>query len=303
MMTVEQIATERAARKHQQLTNRRDDYLADYNAGKAPPQSGWVIDTGDCIERLAGIQDNRYRLIFADPPYNQGIDYGQGRKADSLHPVVYYSWCQDWLEQCKKKLTPDGSIWLMVPDEHAAELAFIMKRLELHLRNWIIWHESFGPHCTQKFSRTKRHLLWFTRSPKEFIFNRVAITVPSMRQVVYQDSRASRGGKTMGDVWDDIPRLCGTHAERIPQVPTQLPVKLLRRIVQTCSQRGDCVLDPMCGSGTTGEAALLTGRQFTGIEKNPDYASLAMLRLAGVRPEVSPAMRPQVKPQHKEGAV
>ena len=92
-------------------------------------------------------------------------------------------------------------------------------------------------------------------------------------------------GKTLDDVWTDIPRLAGTHAERIPSFPTQLPVSLLRRVVSCCTDPGDLVIDPFCGSGTTGAAAVGLGRRFLGVERSAEFADLARLRLKGVRRE------------------
>jgi DNA modification methylase len=175
-------------------------------------------------------------------------------------------------------LTYDGSLWLIVPDEHAAELVVLAKSLGLTLRNWVKWYETFGVNCRRKFNRTSRHVLYFTRDPKRFVFNADAVRVPSARQRKYNDRRANPAGKLPDDVWA-FPRVAGTHAERLKGFPTQLPVAMLRRIVAVASNPGDLVLDPFCGSGSTGAAAIALGRRFIGIEKNPDYAARAARRL------------------------
>jgi site-specific DNA-methyltransferase (adenine-specific) len=79
-----------------------------------------------------------------------------------------------------------------------------------------------------------------------------------------------------------IPRLAGTHRERIADFPTQLPVELLRRVVARASDPGDVVLDPCCGSATTGAACLELGRRFVGIEMSEKFADLARQRLEGI---------------------
>ena len=222
------------------------------------------------------------RLVFADPPYNIGFDYGEGHD-DSQPAGEYLAWCGEWMAECVRHLAGDGSMWVLINDEYAAEFNITLRRLGLTVRNWIIWYESFGVNCTDKFNRTKRHLFYCVRDPKNFVFNFDAVSRPSDRQAKYNDARANPAGKVLDDVWFDVPRLTGTAAERIPDFPTQLPLALLRRIVACCSEPGDLVLDPFCGSGTTGAAALELGRRFVGVERSSKFAELATLRLKGVR--------------------
>jgi DNA modification methylase len=131
------------------------------------------------------------------------------------------------------------------------------------------------------FNRTKRHLLYMVRDPKRFTFNRCAFATQSDRQKKYNDKRANPAGKILDDVWI-IPRVAGTHSERINGVPTQLPMELLRRVVGCSSNPGDLVIDPFSGSGTTAAACVELGRRFLGIELSPQYAELSRRRLAGV---------------------
>ena len=234
---------------------------------------------GDCVELLNEMPPRSAKLVFADPPYNQGVDYGNGSTADRLPPRDYVEWCDQWITGCRRVLADDGSIWLLISDEYAAELCVAMKRVGLHMRNWIKWRESFGVNCTRKFGRTSRHLLYFVAHPRKFTFSPEPVTVLSDRITKYNDNRANPNGKVMGDVWDDIPRLCGTHKERIAGFPIQLPLKLLRRIVGVSSSPGDLVVDPFTGSGTTGVAALELGRRFFGLEINGQYVVKAVRRI------------------------
>lgn len=167
----------------------------------------------------------------------------------------------------------------------AAEHVLAVKDAGLTIRNWIIWYETFGVNAPTKFNRTKRHLLYAVKDPSRYCFHPEAVSRPSDRQAKYDDPRANPAGKTLDDVWTDIPRLAGTHAERIPSFPTQLPVALLRRVVSCCTDPGDLVIDPFCGSGTTGAAAVGLGRRFLGVERSAEFADLARLRLKGVRRE------------------
>jgi site-specific DNA-methyltransferase (adenine-specific) len=251
----------------------------DAAAGNPGRGKGEVI-TGDCVEKLAGIPDGAARLVFADPPYNVGIDYGEGEAADLLPDDEYMVWVASWLSECKRVLTDDGSLWVLISDEYAAEYGVTLKRIGFTIRNWLVWYESFGVNCANKFNRTKRHLFYCVKDAERFVFHPEAVGRPSARQVLYNDARAEEGGKLWDDVWA-IPRLTGTSSERLDDFPTQLPLALLRPIVEVATDPGDLVIDPFNGSGTTGVAAVTSGRRYLGIERSATFAELADLRIKG----------------------
>lgn len=241
------------------------------------------IIRGDCIELLPTFPNHSFRLVVADPPYNIGVDYGKGKKADSRSDDEYLNWCYQWMSECHRVLTPDGAIFIIINDEYAAEFVCSLKRIGFHRRAWIKWYETFGNNCTNNFNRTSRHVLYFTRSQTDFVFDPSVFTRPSARQEVYGDKRAVAGGKLWDDVWQ-IPRLVENARERLPGFPTQLPLALIQPIVAGCSEPGDKVLDPFSGSGTTAAACALTGRKFRGIEASEQFAGLSRLRLQSLQP-------------------
>ena len=226
------------------------------------------------------LETGSVRLVFADPPYNQGVDYGPHHD-DEMTPEDYLAWCESWLKAAVRLLTPDGSLWLLVSYEWAWQFVPIAMRAGLQLRQWITWYETFGVNCTRKFNRCSRPLLWFIRNPIRFVFNPDAVRRLSDRQAKYGDKRANPAGKLWDDVWI-IPRVAGTHGERLPEFPTQLPIRLLRPIVGCASNPGDSVLDPFAGSGTSGAAAVEVGRRYVGIEKSRRFAARARMRLEGL---------------------
>jgi DNA modification methylase len=233
----------------------------------------------DVIDGLETVRENGpARLIFTDPPYNIGIDYGQGEKADLLSPQAYMKWVRQWLALCWDCLTDDGSMWVMIGDEYAAEYCTELKATGYTIRSWIKWYETFGVNCSRKFNRTSRHIFYAVKDEKSFVFNPEPVTRPSDRQTKYGDSRASSVGKIWDDVWQ-IPRLTGTCSERIPDFPTQLPLALVEPIVLCASMPGDLVVDPFNGSGTTGVASIRNGRKYIGIEKNEAFVDMAEMRL------------------------
>jgi site-specific DNA-methyltransferase (adenine-specific) len=232
----------------------------------------------------------KVRLVFADPPYNIDYDYGPGTARDNLPPEEYLSNTKAWVEESREILTADGTLWVMICDEWAAEYAIILKAAGFTIRRWVKWHETFGANCADNFNRTTRHLFYCVKDPSNFVFNHKVFNRPSDRQTKYKDKRAAAGGKLWNDLWE-IPRLVDNCAERVLKGATQLPLALVMPIVEGCSEPGDLVFDPFTGSGTTAEAAVQTGRHFIGTEKNREFADVARVRvraaIARLRPEAS----------------
>jgi site-specific DNA-methyltransferase (adenine-specific) len=174
-------------------------------------------------------------------------------------------------------------MWVLISNKYAGQLEHLLVCAGLHPRAWITWYETFGVNNANNFNRCSRRLLYFVRSPRQFVFNPEAVNRLSDRQAKYNDKRADPNGKIWDDVWGinpPIPRLVDNDAERIPDFPTQLPLALLRPIVGCASYPGDLVLDPFSGSGTTGAACIELGRRFVGIELSDRYAELSRQRLA-----------------------
>jgi site-specific DNA-methyltransferase (adenine-specific) len=253
------------------------------------------IIQGDCVEILSGLRSPVADLIFADPPFNIGYKYDvyqDRRKYDD-----YYAWTQSWMAACvKKALKPRGSMWVAIGDEYAAEVKTIGDRLGLHLRNWIIWHYTFGQATKRKFARSHAHLFYWTRDAKEFAFNDMAVRIPSARQTTYADRRANPAGKMPDDVWS-FSRVCGTFNERVDWHPCQMPEKVLERIVKVSSDPRQLVLDPFSGSGTTCSVAARLGRKYIGIDLSADYVANSRQRiadtLAGKRAKTDIAENPE----------
>jgi DNA modification methylase len=247
-----------------------------HNIGDAP---AWEIITGDALNILPTFARRRFRLIAWDPQYNEGVDYGRGPKADRLSDEDYETWFHLGLDEAAELLAEDGSLVVIINDKWAAEyVVYLKKKLKLHHRGWIKWYETFGVNCTDNFNRTSRHILYFTKSPTRYVFNRDAFSRKSARQVVYNDSRAVAAGKIWDDVWA-IPRLVDNAKERMADFPTQIPEDVMRPIVAGFTEPGDEVLDFSSGSGTTIVAAVTQGRRAIGVEISKHYAAESRLRV------------------------
>lgn len=218
----------------------------------------------------------KFDLIVADPPYNIGIEY-DGPCKDDRPEAVFEAWMQAWLWNAFKHLADRGSMWVVINHENADTVYRTLHReCGLEWRNTVTWYESFGTQTEGKFARRSRQLMYF-RQRAGGVWN-PPMTL-SARQLIYGDRRAKAEGCVMGDVWTDIPRVCGTHSERVPGVPTQLPERLVLRMVRATSNPGDAVLDPFVGSGTTGVVCRREGRGFWGLDLSAKYVNIARGRI------------------------
>jgi site-specific DNA-methyltransferase (adenine-specific) len=233
---------------------------------------------GDCVEILRKAREPFADLVFADPPFNIGYKYDKYH--DCKASGKYLAWTRDWIGECVRVLQPHGSIYIAIGDEYAAHIKLILEdEHRLTLRNWIIWHYTFGQQLKTKFARAHTHILYFVKDAKRFTFNHDLVRVISDRQKKYRDSRAYPAGKIPDDVWNEYPRVCGTFSERTGH-PCQMPESLLARIIRTSSHEGDWVLDPFCGSGTTATVAHKLGRRYTTIDLSETYVEATKQRIA-----------------------
>jgi DNA modification methylase len=255
--------------------------------------------SGDCLQLLSTLPSGSIDLAFADPPFNIGYEYDvyHDRKAKD----DYLLWTEKWLAGVKRALKPTGSLFVAIGDEHVAEIKVRLDALGLSMRNWIVWHYTFGVNCTKKFNRSHAHILYYVMDPREFTFEPDRVRVPSARMTTYADRRANPVGKLPDDTWvlrpqetDDhfqpesdtwaVSRVCGTFKERTGH-PCQMPEAVLERIIRVASRPGDLVLDPFAGSGTTLAVAKRLGRRFLGMELSDNYAHAIRDRLATVKTE------------------
>ena len=243
------------------------------------------IICGDCIEILGKVKEPFADLIFADPPFNIGYKYDKYHDKQKKHQ--YIAWTRDWMTVCTKVLKPHGSFYIAIGDDYAANVKIIADELGLFMRNWIIWHYTFGQQTKDKFARSHTHIFYFVKDKKNFTFNDYTVRVPSDRQLTYNDKRANPEGKMPDDVWSNYPRVCGTFKERTGWHPCQMPESLLKRVIAVSSDSGDCVLDPFSGSATTTAAAIQLGRNYVGVEISSEYVKNARKRLTQLKKQLS----------------
>jgi site-specific DNA-methyltransferase (adenine-specific) len=241
------------------------------------------IYVGDNRDILPQIKQGSVDLIFADPPFNLDIDYGNWR--DNLPRDAYLQFTYEWLDACLRVLAPQGSIWINIPDDTAAEVVMYLKSKKLSMMNWCIWHFRFGQCRNANFIVSKVHVLYFVKNPGERIWNPEQVLEPSDRATTYADPR-TRKTQTPSlrvplDVWygQYWGRVQGNNKERRRSHENQIPEVYMERVIRACSREGHLVLDPFLGSGTTCTIARALNRRSIGIEFSSKIAKSAFERI------------------------
>lgn len=241
------------------------------------------VYVGDNREILPQIKEGSVDLVFADPPFNWDVNYGKWQ--DNMPRDEYLKFTYEWLDACFRVLAPHGSIWVNIPDDTAAEVVVYLKGKKLTMMNWCIWHFRFGQCRNSNFIVSKVHVLYFVKNPAKRIWNPDQVREPSDRATTYADAR-TRKTQTPGlrvplDVWygQYWGRIQGNNKERRAKHENQIPEVYMDRVIRSCSNEGDLVLDPFLGSGTTSTVARALRRRSIGIEYSKAIAKSAFDRI------------------------
>lgn len=248
---------------------------------------------GDCIEILNQARENSVDMIFADPPYflsNGGITCHAGKmvsvnkgKWDKSRGIKEnHEFNLEWLKACQRVLKPNGTIWVSGTTHIIYSIGFAMQELGYKILNDIVWYKRNAPPnlSCRYFTHSTEIVLWAAKNQK------------SKHYFDYQLMKTFSKGKQMRNLWQftekeeaqTVDNLWGISAppaneKRFGKHPTQKPVELLKRILFASTKEGDLVLDPFCGSSTTGVAAVLLNRKYVGIDLEGDYLELSKKRL------------------------
>lgn len=233
--------------------------------------SNQKIIVGDALARLKEMDAQSVDLIIADPPYNLGKNYGNN--TDHLEFEDYLTFSKDWLHEADRVLKPSGTIYVFMGVQFISYIYDILSRdMGYNFNAWVCWNYTQGMGKKKGFSPRHDDILMFNKS-SEFTFNLDDIRVP---QKYYRERNNMRGANP-GDVWSfSHVHYCNENRQNHP---TQKPEGLIERMVLASSHKGDVVLDPFSGSGTTLRVCQQLGRHGIGIEINPDYVLMTQERL------------------------
>jgi modification methylase len=260
-------------------------------------ESGRIL-IGDCIAEMAKLPAESVDLVFADPPYNLQLQGDLKRPDDSRVDAVDDDWdkfasfsayddfTRAWLIACRRVMKREATLWVIGSYHNIFRVGAILQDLRFWILNDVVWRKSnpMPNFRGRRFTNAHETLIWAAREPggKGYTFN-------------YEALKAGNDGVQMRSDWTIAlctgeERLKGENGKKLH--PTQKPEALLARVILASSRPDDLVLDPFCGSGTTGAVAKRLGRRFIGIERETIYAAAAQARIATVAPLPAPTLAP-----------
>ena len=234
---------------------------------------------GDCLNVLEKITDLSIDMIFADPPYNlsnDGFTCKGGRmvsvnKGDwdrSAGPEADFEFHRTWIAACHRKLRPGGTIWISGTYHSIYQCGFALQMGGWHVLNDVSWFKpNASPNLScRMFTASHESLIWARTSKKDkHVYN-----YKDMKHGNWHErDPIKKEDKQMRSVWS-IPLTKKSEKRHGPH-PTQKPEALLERVILASTNEGDIVLDPFCGSGTTGAVAVRHGRRFIGIDMDSGF--------------------------------
>jgi modification methylase len=236
-------------------------------------------------------------LVFADPPYNLQLQRDLKRPDDSRVDAVNDEWdkfssfaayddfTRAWLVACRRVMKPSATLWVIGSYHNIFRVGAILQDLGFWILNDVIWRKSnpMPNFRGRRFTNAHETMIWAARDAQgRYTFN-------------YEALKAGNDDVQVRSDWT-VP-LC-TGEERLKTVegrklhPTQKPEALLARIILSSSRPDELILDPFCGTGTTGAVARRLGRRFIGFERQASYATAAEMRVAAVEPLAQPCLAP-----------
>jgi len=242
-----------------------------------------VVIRGDCTSILPLVKKGSIDLVFADPPYNIGKDFGNNADCWSSSDA-YLAWCEGWIDGCMRALKDDGVLYFMTSTQHMAPLdVFVSKKFNVLAR--IVWaYDSSGVQSKNCYGSMYEPILMVNKSkdsPYTFNHEDIAIEAKTGAKRHLIDYRKTppqpySSTKVPGNVWN-INRV-RYRMEEYENHPTQKPEALMERIIRASSNPRDVVLDPFSGSFTTSAVARRLGRSSIGIELNDEYYEMGIRR-------------------------
>lgn len=231
---------------------------------------------GDILKLLPTFEF-KFDMIFADPPYflsNDGLTVKNGKivsvnkgKWDSADSYDYVNnFNRKWISAVRDKLKENGTIWICGTKHNIFSVGQILQELNFKILNIIVWEKTNPP---PNFS-----CRYFTYSTEFIIWARKCEKVPHYFN--YKLMKRMNIDKQMKDVWK-LSAIAKWEKE-YGKHPTQKPLPLLTRIVLASSKEHDWILDPFCGSSTTGIAANIFNRRYLGVDIDKEFLDLGIKR-------------------------
>lgn len=240
------------------------------------------VSHGDALAFLERLPDGCADVVYADPPFNTGVDRSDPRNAgvrydDDMERALWINLMENVAAEARRVLTPSGSFYLHLDwrGVHDAKAFAVDEQFGRDNQlGEIVWSYDWGARQKDRFSRKHDTILHYAKSAGKHRFDnervdRVPYLAPELQ--MYRSKRLGKDdgaeriarGKPVTDVFQDI-NVVGTNSKEreLNSYPTMKPVALVRRLLAPVVVPGSLVVDPFCGSGTTAEAAVQLGCRF-----------------------------------------
>jgi modification methylase len=241
---------------------------------------------GNCIEILKTLPENSVDVVFADPPYNLQLQNDLYRPNMTKVAAVKDGWDQfqsfaeydaftrDWLSACRRVLKETGTIWVIGSYHNIYRVGSILQDLGFWILNDIVWIKGnpMPNFRGVRFSNAHETMIWAQKKKgTKYTFNHKSM------KALNDDLQMRSDWKLNLAIGKERIRLNGSKVHS-----TQKPEALLYRVIMASSSRGDVLLDPFFGTGTTGAVAKKLGRNWIGIERDKKYIRIAQRRINAV---------------------
>lgn len=248
---------------------------------------------GDAIEIMDSFDENTFQLIIADPPYFQVLLKEEWD--NKWHTFEdYLEFTLHWVCSCKRVLRTDGLLYIfgqLGKREHVWLHTCSMLAREMQFHDMIIWDRAVGYNERSDSFTPQYEMILALRHEvmSKPYFNKDAVRITYdedkiqmyLKDKRYKDREARerhlRKGKYATNILR-VPSLKGSSKEKMGH-PSQKPISLINQLITSSSRKGDLILDPFLGSGTTAASAEVLGRRWVGIEVNAEYVEVARNRL------------------------
>jgi site-specific DNA-methyltransferase (adenine-specific) len=244
---------------------------------------------GDCIEGMSLLPDGVIDLVFADPPYNLGKDFGNTRMRCSDRE--YRDWNDQWIREAVRLLKPTGSIYVCSDWRYSGMIQSVLDKYVI-VKNRITWRREKGRGSKRNWKNNMEDI-WFAVKSEDYVFNVEQVKIKKPVLAPYREhgepkdwfeENGERYRYTYpANIWLDTVVPFWSMPENTPH-PAQKPEMVVERVLRASSQAGDIMLDPFMGSGTTAVVATKLGRRYVGFEINEEYVRLSAKRLDRTQP-------------------
>lgn len=238
-----------------------------------------TIHEGDALEFLQTLPDNSVGYIIADPPYFIGFDAGKGWDSQWRSEGDYLEWCRTWTDEASRVLRPGRTLTVfgtLKTDTFLRYKLDVLGGSGLQDHGEIIWSYNWGGRSKKDFAR-KHEYAWNYSKGQEFLFNGDDVRVERKMKTNPRTGEAFTQGTIPTRVWEFNNHT--TSKDFVNWHPTTKNLSVLDRLIRGYSNPGDTVLDLFSGSGSAGVASIRAGRNYVGVERDPEFVVKSRERL------------------------